>query len=414
MIRTSKMRSRGLASLALAISVTVFGTSVFRDAQADGLDASMPRTVIVGAPRGPAPSERIDAHRSGRSSTKLPLPAVERWRRHLGGNIDVLPVVDESGRTWTALTIPEVVAVNAEGKETLRVRLGTSSAITPPVLTSDGSVVVVTTNGAAVAISREGRIKFATPLGLRGRDLDVAPLARADGSVVFGGRALVEVDASGTVRSRASLPEKAVGALLEGPDGVLATTDSGSVYSFHPPNLPRKVGSFGGPVRRGAVLEGKRTLLAVVGGKTVVGLDALTGLTYTRIGDMSLGSLDEPIVLHPRGHVVLTYASGRLFTVDSTGTERMRALLDKGPADQIPAAFFGTGDIRPSPPVVVDDSGNIAFVRQSGRVGIVRPDGTVSVTSERLCNNPIGLQPAGDRKLIVACRDGTIWMLGSG
>lgn len=408
------MRLRGLAAWALATSATLLGGSVFRDAHAEGLDASMPRTVIVGAPKGPAPSERVDAHRSGRTKTTLPVPAVERWRRHLGGNIDVLPVVDESGRIWTALTIPEIVAVNAEGKETLRIRLGTSSAITPPVLTSDGSVVVVTTNGAAVAISREGRIKFATPLGLRGRDLDVAPLARADGSVVFGGRALVEVDASGTVRSRASLPEKAVGALLEGPDGVLATTDSGSVYAFHPPNLPRKIGNFGGPIRRGAVLEGTRTLLAVVGGKTVVGLDALTGLTYTRIGDMALGSLDEPIALHPKGHVVLTYASGRLFAVDSTGTERMRSILDKGAGDQVPAAFFGTGDARPSPPVIVDDAGNIAFIRQSGRMGVVRPDGSVSVTSERLCNNPIGIQPAGDRKLIVACRDGTIWMLGSG
>ena len=91
----------------------------------------------------------------------------------------------------------------------------------------------------------------------------------------------------------------------------------------------------------------------------------------------------------------------------------MRALLDKGSTDQVPAAFFGTGDARPSPPIVVDDTGHIAFVRHGGRVGIVRPDGTVSVTSERLCNNPIGLQPAGDRRLVVACRDGTIWMLGS-
>jgi len=76
--------------------------------------------------------------------------------------------------------------------------------------------------------------------------------------------------------------------------------------------------------------------------------------------------------------------------------------------------FFGTGDAHPSPPIVVDESGHIAFVRHNGRMGIVRPDGTVAVASERLCNNPIGLQPAGDRKLVVACRDGTIWMFGSG
>jgi hypothetical protein len=386
---------------------------VFPDAHADGFDASMPRTVIVGAPRGPAPSERIDARRSGYSSSMLPVPAVEKWRRHLGGNIDVLPVVDETGRVWTALTIPEVVAVGPDGKESLRVRIGTASAVTSPVLTSDGTVVVVTTNGAAIGISRDGRIKFATPLGLRGRDLDVAPLARSDGSVVFAGRAFVEIDSFGAVRARAALPERAVGALLEGPDGILATTDSGAVYSFRPPNLPRRIGSFGGVVRRGAVLEGTRTLLAIVGGKSLVGLDVRTGLTSTRIGDAGLGSFDEPVALHPRGFAIVTLASGLLFGVDSAGNEKMHALLDKGSTDQMPPAFFGTGDARPSPPVVVDQAGNVAFVRFGGRVGIVRPDGTVLVTSERLCNNPIGLQPAGDRKLVVACRDGTIWMLGS-
>ncbi len=374
----------------------------------------MPHTVIVGAPRGPAPSERVDAQRSGHAHSNLPVPAVERWRRHLGGNIELPPVIDDTGRVWAALTIPEIVAVTSDGKESLRVRIGTSSAITLPVLTSDGTFVVVTSSGVAIGIGRDGRIKFATPLGLRGRDLDVAPLARADGSVVFGGRAIIEIDSFGAVRARANLPERAVGALLQGPDGILATSDSGSVYSFRAPNTPKRVGNFGGSVRRGAVLEGSRTLLAIVGGKSLVGLDVPTGLTHTRLGDIGLGSYDEPVALHPRGFVLLSLASGLLFGVDATGNEKMRALLEKGSADQVPAAFFGTGDARPSPPIVVDDTGNIAFVRHSGRMGVVRPDGTISVTSERLCNNPIGLQPAGDRKLVVVCRDGTIWMLGSG
>lgn len=407
------MQARRMQRILLASLVCLVIAGVFQDARADGFDASMPRTVIVGPPRGPAPTERVDARRSGHTSLRLPVPATERWRRHLGGNIDLLPVVDETGRVWTALTIPEIVAVGSDGKENVRVRIGTSSAATSPVLTSDGTIVVVTTNGAAIGISRDGRIKFATPLGLRGRDLDAAPLVRTDGSVVFGGRAFVELDASGVVRARATLPERALGALLEGPDGVLATTESGAVYSFHPPNAPRRIGSFGGAVRRGGVFEGTRTLLAIVGGKTLVGLDVPTGLTHTRIGDVGLGNFDEPIALHPRGWAVVTLASGLLFGVDATGNEKMRALLDKGTTDQTPAAFFGTGDARPSPPVVIDDAGNIAFVRYSGRVGVVRPDGTVVVTSERLCNNPIGLQPAGDRKVVVACRDGTIWMLGS-
>lgn len=416
MIRPKPMRSPRLVPILAIAATTVCASGVFRDVHAEGFDSSMPRTLIVGPPKGHAPSERLDAHRSGKTSLRLPVPATERWRRHLGGNIDLPPVVDDAGRVWTALTIPEVVAVSSDGKESLRVRIGTASAVAPPVLTSDGTAVVVTTTGAAIGIGRDGRIKFATPLGLRGRDLDTAPLVRSDGSVVFGGRAFVEVDAFGNVRSRASLPERAVGALLEGPDGIIAVTDTGNVYAFRPPNLPRRIGAFGGPVRRGAVLEGTRTLLAVVGGKNVVGLDIPTGLTHTRMGDTGLGSFDEPVALHPRGFVMVTAASGLLVGVDASGNEKMHALLDKGPSDptQAPAVFFGTGDAHPSPPIVVDESGHIAFVRHNGRMGIVRPDGTVAVASERLCNNPIGLQPAGDRKLVVACRDGTIWMFGSG
>ncbi len=421
--RSSPMQAsrRVLFALVVLVVLVVFAflaavvvPTALRDARADGIDASMPRTIVVGKPRGHAPSERVDARRSGRTSSKLPLPAVERWRRHLGGNIDLPPVVDEAGRTWTALTIPEVVVIGTDGKEAFRVRIGTAAAVAPPVFTSDGTFVVVTTNGAAIGLTRDGRVKFATPLGLRGRDLDVAPLARSDGSVVFGGRAFVEVDATGAVRTRASLPERAVGALLEGPDGILATTETGAVYSFHPPSAPRRVGTFGGPIRRGAVLEGSRTLLAIVGGKSLVGLDVPTGLTHTRIGDVGLGSFDEPVALHPRGFALVTLASGLLFGVDAAGNEKMRALLDKTSGEPIPVAFFGTGDARPSPPLVVDDAGRVAFVRHTGRVGIVRTDGTVAVVSERICSNPIALQPAGDEKLVIACRDGTIWMLGPG
>src|SRR5262249_31584964 len=93
-------------------------------AHGDILDPSMPRTIIVGAPRGAAPSERLDPHRSGRARTHLPRAPVEIWRRHVSGNIDVSPVIDEGGDVVVSLTIPELVKLGPDARELWRVRLG--------------------------------------------------------------------------------------------------------------------------------------------------------------------------------------------------------------------------------------------------------------------------------------------------
>lgn len=429
---TTKVLGIGLGLAALS------GVSALRhssEARAEGFDGSMPHTVVVGAPRGAAPSERVDGRRSGQSKTRLPFPPAEKWRRHLGGNIELPPVVDDAGRIIVALTVPEIVALGPDGKEIFRTRIGASSALSPPVLTSDGTLVVVTMSGSAIGVGRDGRIRFSTPLGVRGRDVDAAPIARADGSVVLGGRVLIELDETGAVRSRATLPERAVGALLEGPEGTIATADSGAVYAFRPPNAPRKLGSFGGPLKRGAVLEGGRTLLAVVGGKSVVGLDMPTGLANVRLGDVGLGTYDEPIALHPRGFALVTTSAGLLLGLDASGNEKLRIFLEKAPAGPsggdpnaappVPTAFpvgrgpaaptggfFGTVEAKPSPPLVVDKDGRIAFARTGGRVGVARPDGSVALAGDRMCNAPIALQPAGEDKMVLVCRDGTVWMLG--
>jgi hypothetical protein len=95
--------------------------------------------------------------------------------------------------------------------------------------------------------------------------------------------------------------------------------------------------------------------------------------------------------------------------------------VDKGsqpPDPAAPGAAAGAGffnppaDGRPSPALIVDSEGRVAFARQGGRVGVARPDGNVALASDRLCTAPVAMQPAGDDKLVVACRDGTVWMLG--
>ena len=63
-------------------------------------------------------------------------------------------------------------------------------------------------------------------------------------------------------------------------------------------------------------------------------------------------------------------------------------------------------ELKPSPPVVVDGYGRIAFVRAGGRVGVVAPEGHLEIASERVCGAPIAVLPAGDKRMLVACHDG--------
>lgn len=409
----SRRRIAAGAALAAAAALAPIGLSV---ALADAVDPLVARPIVVGPPRGFAPAERVDAARSGRGLARLPFPPGEAWRRHVSGSIEHPPVVDAQGNVLVALALPEVVSISAAGTERWRTRIGASAATAPPALTSDGTLVVPTAGGQIVGLDSAGRIRFAAPLGVPGRDLDGAPLATDDGGLVLAaGRTLLAIDGDGVVRARARLEERAVGAVVASPRGPLVTGESGTVYAWSPPGAPRKLGSFGGPPRHGAVLADARTLVAVVGGRSVVALDLPTSTTQVRSSAPSGGpAFDAPVAVSASGLTIVANAVGLLLGIDAAGNERVRVSLDK----PLPAhiadgglAFFGGVDLKPSPPLVVDPEGRIAFARASGRVGVVSPEGNVAVASERLCATPVAIQPAGDRRLLVACRDGTLWML---
>jgi hypothetical protein len=421
-------------------------------ARADVIDPSLPRTLVVGAPRGAAPSERLDAQRSGRSRTLFPATPLHRWEHHITGGIELAPVVDEHDNVLVVGTTPDAIKLDSEGKEVWRVRFGTSAAVVPPVLTSDGTLVIVTAAGQAVGISSAGAIRFVTALGLRGRDADTAPLALDDGGVIVAaGGSLVEIDRDGAVRARTALEirpgsadSRVTGALVQGPSteagplGAVFTTESGSVFAWRPPASPRKLGNLGGFPRRGAVITGARTLTAVVDSRRIVDFDLPTGVTHVRQSSGTSAQIDGPVTLGPDGLLLAATQTGLLVGVDAAGNETIRIALEKAPvAPPLAAAptagpqggsvnifggpaggsggsgFFGVPvEIKPSPAPIIDREGRIAFVRASGRAGVISPRGALALASERVCTSPIAALPAGESKLLIACRDGGLWLYG--
>lgn len=400
--------SAAVPAAALALVLTVAG-----HLHADTVDPWSPRTLRVGAPPGPAPSERIDAARTGATSLAFPERPVERWRRQLAGGIDLPSAVDRDGGVIVAETIPEVVRLSADGKESYRVRIDGAPAV-PPVITSSNLAFVVTTTGRAVGIRPDGRVAFSTPLDVRGRDIEAVPLARADGTVVVAaGADVLVVDGDGGVLLRASVDARIVGAVLESAEGLLLTTESGAVLALRPPLAhPRELGTFGGAPRRGAMLIDARTLVAVVEGRNLMALDLPTGTTARLATAGSLGSIEAPAAFDPgRGLVLFTTTAGLLLGVDRKGEEKLRAAVDPQAALGTPVAALAA-EVKTSPAIVVDGRGRVAFARSGGRVGLIAPDGAVNIVRERLCGTPVSVLPAGPGALVVTCHDGAVWKLG--
>lgn len=422
--------ARGLAS---AVAVLALGALVkAAPARADTLDPSLPHAVTVGPPRGAAPSERLDPRRTGRARTHLPAAPAELWRRHVSGNIEVPPVVDEGGNLLVATTVSELVKLAPDARELWRARFGNgnANAAAAPMLLAGGTVVVLTQAGWAWGFSPSGAPRFATPLGFSRRDVDSVPVALENGGfVVAAGNTVVELTAEGAVRARGTLDdrppgappvmERAYGAVVDSPGGALVTTASGNVYRFHPPAAPRRIGSLGGVPVRGALLADDRTLAAIVDGRRLVELDLPTGTTHVRAAGLLF---DAPPALGPGGEVLAVVHPGLLLGIDASGNERFHVLLDKAPpvpALPLPGPVVpsrgGLGvsvDVRPAPPVIVDPAGRVAFLRASGRVGVISPEGKVHVATERVCASPMALAPAGDKRMVVACRDGGLRMFG--
>ncbi|MCK6587269.1 MAG: hypothetical protein L6Q76_06760, partial [Polyangiaceae bacterium] len=117
------------------------------------------------------------------------------------------------------------------------------------------------------------------------------------------------------------------------------------------------------------------------------------------------------------GLVIAATQAGLLIGLDAAGNEKLHISLDKLSASaaadaSVLGGFFGVVELKPSPAVVVDPDGRIGFARAGGRVGVVGTDGAVAIAGEKLCSVPVSVQPAGPRRMLVACRDGAVWMLG--
>lgn len=417
-------RGRLVLGATFATLIAAGAYSHFADAQR--VDPRRPATLVVGAPAGASPMQRVDARRSGMSKQALPSGRLAvAWRKTIGLSIDQAALAGSDGTLAVVTTRGDVVFLDDAGEERGHVSVGAGS-VGPAVMTSDGTIVFTTSSGEAVGVKRgtgpnpTSRPRFTTRIGGM-RNGDASPLALDDGGVVVASASdLVVLDAEGNIRARTALPENIAAPLLASGDKVLAVGASGAVFGWTPGREPSRLGSFGAPIDGGAALADATTLVAVIETNHLVELDIARGVRSTRAIAAQGLYLGPPSVRPgPSGTTIATVLAmiptrGFVASVDSTGQEILRAPIEtRTPQvfpDGGPMPLTATKGSHVGP--LVDARGTIAFAAMDGHIGIVTPEGAVETIGDQVCSRgagkTAGLTPFGRSSFAVTCLDGGV------
>lgn len=395
-------------SLLVAGALAVAGgiaISVSRSADAESLDPTLPQRRVVGPPGGASPMARINGARNGRTAAQLPEKPRILWRTRVTGGITLSPAVDERGRVVIASGNGQILQFDERGKSLSNVKTGSDLPVLGPVLSSDGTRVVVTSAPELYGITPTGSVRYhhALPIGAAG---DVPPLAASDGGIVVAAAGnLFRFDASGTLQARASYTGVAA-AILERSSHVLLVLDRGEVLEWKPPASPNKLASFSGRIDEGAALAGPERVTAIVDHQRLCDLDLKTATRTVRVD--SADPVQGPPTLLASGETRIVTFSGLMLGHDRSGNETTRIALEPS----IVGSDGGLVGFTPAPPLIADAQGRIGFVRPGLEAGVVLPNGNLVSASGAACGDPLSLVPAGPKRMLLACRSGLVFMLG--
>jgi hypothetical protein len=401
-----------LIGVPAACVVTFFAS---RETGATHVDPTLPVTIVVGPAPGCSPMGRIDGGRRGRAHDLLPDHPQLLWRHASLGAIDFAPLaVDAAGAVVAASAgLPQVIQLTHDGAEQWRARTGVGPSVTGSVILGDETRAAVTSAGDLVGLYPNGRVRFIIPLELPERNAHLGLLPLEDGGLaIAAGHDVDELDGDGRRRDRTHLTERISGPLLSTRHGIVATTAAGNVFSIRG-GFAKRLGSLGGdPGEPGASSPDGRSIVAVVDHQRVVTFDLASGGVET-IHAVTDQSLHGPVVFGADDARVLVTWNGVLTRMGRAGADVRRTPLDLRAETLITdAGKVDFAQLDESPPPITDREGRIAFARVGGRVGVVSADGRVRLVTGSTCGSPAALAPAGPRRMVIGCRDGTVVMVG--
>jgi hypothetical protein len=229
------------------------------------------------------------------------------------------------------------------------------------------------------------------------------------GVAVAMGSELLLLESDGSVRTRASAPG-AIQTLLRRSAGLVVLTRSGTVLGWAPPSPLTDIGSLGGSPSGGAVLVKGHTLVSVVDFRRLVALDLTSGVRRLLVPEGKI-SLDGPPALLAGEQTLVVSWDGLLLGHDGRGSETMRVALE--PVDLTVDAGTPVGRSGDGAPLLVGRNGRVGFARPGVDVGVVAKDGTLRTAPGAACVAPVSLVSTGSQKMVLACRSGIVWLVGS-
>ncbi len=347
--------------------------------------------------------QRGDAARTGRTSVAFPTTPMVVKRIPLFADLATGPVVDDREHLVVATKDSKLVEIMPSGQVASTLTLD-APVVLGPVLESDGTRFVVTREGVAVGVSADGAVAFTTPLGVSRGSVLAEPLATRDGAAVVAlGSRLMKVGSDGDVRASAELDE-AVVAITETSRALYVGTETGRIFEWVPPEVPRSLGSLGGkPTSELVVLDASR-VVAAVRGTALVELVVRDGARATLVSLAPDLVIDTPAVT-PAGELRLTTRGGWLLGYAGSRETLRHATT---PPTTLPAFVHADATLPP----LVDVTGAVAFVSPSAAFGIVLPSGETRTTIVSECGPPGAFVPAGRQRLAVFCRSGFIAVVG--
>jgi hypothetical protein len=371
------------------------------DARESGFDPSLAHAVRIGAPRGGAPMDGLDAANSGQSRFTFPIETRIAWQARASGGIGYAPAADERGHIIVVQGSTRVAEFDEHGKPVWSTRLNAELA-SGVVLTSDNTRVVVTTAGEVVALGVDGRIRRRKQVSLGEFRPRATVIALSNGGISLAdGRDVYTLDASLEVSWRARSKE-IVRSLLEYKSEVFAVTDAGSVHRFRSETGFDLLGRLPGRAPAGVALAPSGELVAILDDHKLATFQLANQENKLRFFDALLTLRGPPAMLSNGGTRLLS-SDGLLLFHDREGNETARVPLDPPARGEVARAD------RDAARLIVDARGSVAVAPVNRDALIVTADAKLQRIDGTACPDPLRPTPLAQNSLLFSCRSGVMW-----
>lgn len=372
------------------------------------LVASLTAALVVGAAAAQARPGRWDpsvvhefslglARISSRTSeVSLPKNPEVIWRVRVASAVPFAPTPAGDGSIVLALATPVLAQYDARGRLSWTARLGASSAAASPIVLADGTRVVLTQSGEAIAFSARGQALRRVVLPLPALETPPLLAAAPDGGVfIAAGRRVLRLDASLAVVTSVRA-EQEVTAVLPARERSLITTANGSVLGLEANGSLRRVASFNARLDSAVLGSGER-VLGLLDGRRIAELDVATQQSALRFSEPDVEFLSL-LVRNRKGDFRLLSKLDFVFAFDAGALEVFRVAL--------PAA--GAGVRSPLHELALDDNGTTLLARSGAELIAVHGDGTLQRVEGTACSEPLPPVGVGPGYAVFACRSGIL------